>query len=113
MAMFAAPAAIAGLRALGVDERSAQLGLAAAKKALPVAKGLFRAAFGRKKKKNVRELLGKAPAELQKMVPGLLNAKSQHALFDQLSRINENPSGVKAAMLKKAAQAMLEHRAGR
>jgi hypothetical protein len=103
MALLAAPAAMAGLRALGVDERTAKLGLAAAKKALPIAKGLFKFARRKHKKKNIRAHLAKFPSELRTAVPGLADAEKRHALFDQLSKINERESGVKGSMLKKAA----------
>lgn len=106
MAMLAGPLALSGLRALGVDDRAAKLGFRAAKAALPVAKSLFRASFG--KKKNIRQVLAKAAPEIQRMVPGLQDAQDRNSLFDQVSKINEHPTGVDGSLMKKVAEAEAE-----
>jgi hypothetical protein len=103
MALLAAPAALAGLRALGVDQKSAELGIGLAKKAFPIAKSLFRVARGRHKKTSVRRHLSKLAPELKKNIPGLLEANERYKLTDQLSKLSGRRSGVEGSMLKKVA----------
>jgi hypothetical protein len=104
MAMLAAPAALAGLRALGLDERSARIGVGLAKKALPIAKSLFRSS---RKKRSVRRHLAKAAPEIQKAVPGLAAAAEKYKLFDKLSKVNERNTGIGGSMLKKLAESAM------